>query len=73
MLVPSGPLAITFSNRCFPTQALAIWQALDDDAHGRLVALYLAEAGFAEIEIHTLIAPASGGDPLFAVIGWVSA
>ncbi len=69
VLRPGGPLAITFSNRCFPTKAVAIWRALDDDAHGRLVALYLAEAGFAEIEIRTLIPPGSGSDPLFAIIG----
>lgn len=62
-------LAIIFSNRCFPTKALAIWQALDHDAHGRLVALYLADARFAEVEIRTLMAPGSGSDPLFAVIG----
>ncbi len=73
VLRPGGPLAITFSNRCFPTKAVAVWQALDDDAHGRLVALYLAEAGFIEIEIRTLIAPGSGSDPLFAVIGRASA
>jgi SAM-dependent methyltransferase len=69
VLRQGAPLAITFSNRCFPTKAVAIWQALDDGAHGRLVALYLAEAGFAEIEIRTLVAPGSGSDPLFAVIG----
>lgn len=69
VLQPGGPIAITFSNRCFPSKAVAIWRALDDDAHGRLVALYLAEAGFAEIEIRTLIARGSGSDPLFAVIG----
>ena len=27
-LRPGGKLAITFSNRCFPTKAVAIWQAL---------------------------------------------
>ncbi len=69
VLRPGAPIAITFSNRCFPTKAVAIWQALDDEAHGRLVALYLAEAGFAEIEIRTLIAPGAGSDPLYAVIG----
>ena len=69
VLRPGGTLAITFSNRCFPTKAIAIWQALDDDAHGRLVSLYLAKAGFAEIEVRTLIARGAGSDPLFAVIG----
>ncbi|MHB8886629.1 MAG: class I SAM-dependent methyltransferase [Methylovirgula sp.] len=69
VLRPGAPIAITFSNRCFPTKAVAIWQGLDDDGHGRLVALYLAEAGFAGIEIRTLIPRGAGSDPLFAVIG----
>src|SRR5262245_8202933 len=30
VLTPSAPLVVTFSNRCFPTKAVAIWQALDD-------------------------------------------
>lgn len=69
VLRAGAPLVVSFSNRCFPTKAVAIWQALDDAAHGRLVALYLAEAGFSDIEIRMLIAPGSGSDPLFAVIG----
>ncbi|WOJ89779.1 methyltransferase domain-containing protein [Methylocapsa polymorpha] len=69
VLKPGGPVAITFSNRCFPTKAVAIWQALDDDAHARLVALYLERAGFAPIETRELVPPARGLDPLWAVIG----
>lgn len=69
VLRAGAPLVVTFSNRCFPTKAVAIWQGLDDDGHGRLVALYMAEAGFAEIEIKTLIPPGQGSDPLYAVIG----
>ncbi|QXX75786.1 methyltransferase domain-containing protein [Methylovirgula sp. HY1] len=69
VLRPGSPVVITFSNRCFPTKAVAIWRGLDDEGHGRLVALYLSEAGFAEIEIRALIVRGAGGDPLFAVIG----
>lgn len=69
LLRGDSPLAITFSNRCFPTKAVAIWQALDDAGHQRLVGLYLAEAGFAEIEVRTLIEPGRSSDPLYAVIG----
>jgi len=69
VLKPGGPVAITFSNRCFPTKAVAIWQALDDDAHARLVAVYLERAGFAPIETRELVPPARGFDPLWAVIG----
>ena len=69
VLQPGGVLAITFSNRCFPTKAVAIWQALDGEEHQRLVALYLQHAGFAAAEPRTLIAPSADGDPLWAVIG----
>jgi len=64
-----GVLAITFSNRCFPTKAVAIWLALGDEQHQRLVSLYLEEAGFAAIESRTLLPPDDLGDPLYAVIG----
>jgi SAM-dependent methyltransferase len=69
VLKPGGPVAITFSNRCFPTKAVAIWQALEDEAHARLVALYLARAGFASIETRNLVPPSRGFDPLWAVVG----
>ena len=38
---PGAPIVITFSNRCFPSKAVAIWQALGDHDHGALVATYL--------------------------------
>ncbi|WP_036257234.1 methyltransferase domain-containing protein [Methylocapsa aurea] len=63
------PVAITFSNRCFPTKAVAIWQALEDEAHAKLVGLYLERAGFAAVETRTLAPPGKGFDPLWAVIG----
>jgi SAM-dependent methyltransferase len=69
VLRPGGVLAITFSNRCFPTKAVAIWQALDSGEHQHLVALYLEHAGFASVEARTPIPPNSETDPLWAVIG----
>jgi SAM-dependent methyltransferase len=69
VLRPDGPLAITFSNRCFPTKAVAVWQALKDEDHSRLVALYLERAGFARIETRALVPRTKGLDPLWAVIG----
>jgi SAM-dependent methyltransferase len=68
VLRPGGCVAITFSNRCFPTKAVAIWQALTLGQHQRLVALYLERAGFAAIDARTLIAPDADSDPLWAVI-----
>ena len=69
VLRPGGVVAITFSNRCFPTKAVFVWQALSDEQHQHLVALYLREAGFAAVEPRTLVAPDAAGDPLWAVIG----
>jgi SAM-dependent methyltransferase len=51
VLRDGAPLVITFSNRCFPTKAVMIWQALNDEGHLDLVASYLKAAGnWAEIE-----------------------
>ena len=66
-LRPGAPLIITFSNRCFPSKAVLIWQALDASGQQELVGACLARAGFVGVE--------SGretprrGDPLYAVIG----
>ncbi len=30
VLRPGAPMVVTFSNRCFPTKAVAVWHALDD-------------------------------------------
>jgi SAM-dependent methyltransferase len=68
VLRPGAPLVVTFSNRCFPTKAVAIWQALDDVGHAQLVASYLrAAAGWTDIEVFDR-SPGPGNDPLFAVV-----
>ena len=45
VLRPGAPAVVTFSDRCFPTKAVTVWQALDDAGHARLVAGYFAAAG----------------------------
>jgi SAM-dependent methyltransferase len=44
VLKPGCPLIVIFSNRCFPTKAVAIWRALDDAGHARLLTAYAREA-----------------------------
>ena len=61
-----APIAITFSNRCFPTKAVAIWQMLDGRGHAQLVSRYLAEAGGWDA-IESIDRSARRGDPLCAV------
>lgn len=73
VLRPGAPAVISFSNRCFPTKAVAIWSALDGAGHAQLVGLYLQRAGFARIEGRILKPEGGPGDPLSAVIGWTAA
>jgi hypothetical protein len=69
-LRPGAPLAISFSNRCFWTKAVAIWRALDDQGHAALVERYLDRAGFAAIETRVLTEWVEDvSDPMIAVIG----
>ncbi|WCS28530.1 methyltransferase domain-containing protein (plasmid) [Methylobacterium sp. NMS14P] len=73
VLRPGTPAVISFSNRCFPTKAVAIWSALDGVGHAQLVGLYLQRAGFARVE-RRVLKPAGGpGDPVTAVVGWTAA
>jgi hypothetical protein len=67
-LKPGAPLVVSFSNRCFPTKAVAVWLRLNDAGHAALVQLYLEAAGFSEIETHVL-SDGSRCDPMYAVVG----
>ncbi|GGF11490.1 methyltransferase domain-containing protein [Hymenobacter cavernae] len=70
VLRPKAPLVITFSNRCFPSKAIAAWHALDDHGHMQLVAQYLRAAGnWHAIELLDRSPRPGRSDPLFAVIG----
>ncbi len=67
-LKPGAPLIVSFSNRCFPTKAVAVWRRLDTRGHASLVELYLQGAGFGDVEVHVL-SDGRAGDPLVAVTG----
>ncbi len=68
VLRPGAPFIISFSNRCFPTKAVAIWRSLDDSGHAALVRLYLERAGFRDISVEVL-RDGSESDPLIAITG----
>jgi SAM-dependent methyltransferase len=69
VLRDGAPLVVTFSNRCFPTKAVAIWQALDDAGHAQLVERYLRDAGnWRSIQSLDRSPATPGSDPLFAVV-----
>lgn len=68
VLVRGAPFIVSFSNRCFPTKAVAIWRTLDISGQAALVKLYLERAGFSAITVN-LLADGTRGDPLLAVTG----
>ena len=70
VLEPGAPVVISFSNRCFPTKAVAAWQTLDDAGHVRLVEEYLREAGnWKDVQSLDRSPRRMFSDPLYAVIG----
>lgn len=81
VLKPGGQLAVFFSNRMFPTKAVALWQQLDEAERVKLVESYFTLAsGYTDIRfidrsggqhnpspIRTWFYPPP--DPLYAVVG----
>jgi SAM-dependent methyltransferase len=69
VLKVDAPLVVTFSNRCFPSKAVAVWHQLDDRGHMRLVESYLEEAGnFRDVRSLDQSPRRVFGDPLYAVV-----
>jgi SAM-dependent methyltransferase len=66
VLVPGGSVVVSFSNRCFPTKAVAVWLAAGDEDHRALVRTYLERSGFADVVDERVATP---DDPLFVVSG----
>jgi SAM-dependent methyltransferase len=70
-LKPGAPAIISFSNRCFPTKAVAVWHSLDDTGHMRLVEHYLKEAGnWKDVSSLDRSSRRMFSDPLYAVVGY---
>lgn len=72
VLRPGAPSIVSFSNRCFPSKAVAIWRALDKRGHSELVTFYLQRAGFERVAVHHLC-DGTTSDPLTAVVGYKAA
>jgi SAM-dependent methyltransferase len=45
VLRPGAPVVICYSNRCFPTKAVRIWLALEDEEKANLIATYTHGSG----------------------------
>ncbi|MFT5486747.1 MAG: SAM-dependent methyltransferase [Paracoccaceae bacterium] len=70
ILRPGGRVAVSFSNRMFPTKAVAIWRTAGDAAHRRLVAEYLhAAQQFDGVEVADISPRPGRTDPLFIATG----
>jgi len=65
-LKPRAPFILSFSNRCFPDKAVALWHAADDHQHVSIVTAYFA-ASAAFADVHEWANPLPAGDPLYAV------
>ena len=75
VLKPGSPFIVTFSNRMFPTKAVAIWQYLDERDRVGLVGRYFKESGaFEKINAIDKSAPTDPpSDPVYAVVGYRTA
>lgn len=68
VLKVGGIFVVSFSNRCFPTKAIAAWRTMSDMQHVALVTSYFENASN-YIDIGTDIHTGRGHDPMFIVTG----
>jgi len=69
VLVQGGVFVVSFSNRCFPTKAAAVWTAMNDLQHVALVTGYF-EASGSWRDINTSIQNKGNHDPMYIVWGY---
>jgi len=67
VLRPGSPFVVSFSNRCFPTKAVAVWLDSTDQHHMMLVRSYFEAAGGWKDPTVEDRSPGDHGDPLYAV------
>lgn len=72
VLRPGAPFVVTFSNRMFPTKAVAIWHHLNERDRVGLVARYFMDAGgFENMDAIDRSDPTDPpSDPVWAVVGY---
>jgi SAM-dependent methyltransferase len=67
VLRAGAPFVVSFSNRCFPTKAVAVWLGTSDVQHRMLVRTYFEAAGGWRDVADEDRSPEGDGDPLYAV------
>jgi SAM-dependent methyltransferase len=72
VLKPGAVFVVTYSNRMFPTKAVAIWQNLDDYDRSKLIGRYFMESAmFENMDFIDQSAPTTPpSDPIWAVVGY---
>jgi Methyltransferase domain len=72
VLRPGAPFVVTFSNRMFPTKAVAIWHHLSEWDRVQLVGRYFLETErFENMEVIDRSGPTDPpSDPIWAVVGY---
>jgi SAM-dependent methyltransferase len=69
-LKPGAPFIVTFSNRMFPTKAVALWRGANGPQRAAIVTRYFAESGaFEKIETFDHSSRRES-DPIWAVAGY---
>jgi SAM-dependent methyltransferase len=72
VLRPGGRFVCTFSNRLFPTKAIAGWRVSDDAGHVAIVTTYFERSrAFGQVTTRRCTPADHRGDPLYAV--WAAA
>lgn len=66
VLAPNGTAIVSFTNRMFPTKAVAAWRQRSMDERAELVERYLDAGGFTEL---SRITDQPGTDPFYSVVG----
>lgn len=65
-LKPDAPFVVSFSNRCFPEKAVALWHATTDKEHVQIVAAYFSISG-GWTKLTAVAHTPPDGDPLYVV------
>jgi len=74
ILRPGGCFIVTFSNRMFPTKAVALWQGASNRDRVEIVKQYFAQSGaFETIEVVDMSRrEGAPSDPIWGVIGYTA-
>ena len=68
VLKPNGICVVSFSNRCFPTKAIALWTSTGDAVHTEIVGAYFHYAGgFRHLQALDLSPNPGRSDPMYVV------